>query len=157
MSKNYITLSGLEKLKKEFHELLHVERPKVVEVVSWAAGNGDRSENGDYIYGKRRLREIDRRIHYLTKRLEDAEVVDPLKIRSEKILFSAHVTLEYESGEEKIFQIVGEDEIHPEMGKISWKSPIGRALLGKAVGDSFALQLPKGSEEVEITQVQYKA
>ena len=83
--------------------------------------------------------------------------MDPLKIRSEKILFSAHVTLEYESGEEKIFQIVGEDEIHPEMGKISWKSPIGRALLGKAVGDSFALQLPKGSEEVEITQVQYKA
>ena len=108
--KNYITPEGLARLKSEYHELMHVERPKVVEVVAWAASNGDRSENADYQYGKRRLREIDRRVHFLTKRIEDAEVVDPKIMKGDKVLFSATVTLVTEDGDEVTYQIVGEDE-----------------------------------------------
>lgn len=156
MSKNYITKSGFEKLKSEFHQLLHVERPKVVEIVSWAASNGDRSENGDYLYGKKRLREIDRRVHYLKKRLEDAEVVDPKDLHGEKVLFSALVDTVNQDGEERTLQIVGEDEIDVEKGKISWKSPIGKALLGKSVGEEVKVVLPKGETYLEILAVTYE-
>ena len=154
--KNYITPAGLQKLKAEYHELMHVERPKVVEIVAWAASNGDRSENADYQYGKRRLREIDRRVHFLTKRLEDAEVVDPLNMSGEKVLFSATVTLVNEGGDEIVYQIVGEDELDPKVGKISWRSPVAKALLGKKLGDEVRLVKPSGEEFVTIENVEYK-
>lgn len=155
-SKNYITPEGLAKLKAEYHELLHVERPRVVEVVAWAASNGDRSENADYQYGKRRLREIDRRVHFLTKRIEDAEVVDARLMKGDKVLFSATVTLSTEEGEEVVYQIVGEDEFDPKAGKISWKSPVARALLGKKVGDEVRINKPSGEEFVTIEAVEFK-
>lgn len=154
--KNYITPTGLEKLRNEFHQLMHVERPKIVEIVTWAASNGDRSENADYQYGKKRLREIDKRVHFLTKRLEDAEVVDPLKMSGEKVLFSATVTLANEDGQEVIYQIVGEDELDPKTGKISWRSPVAKALLGKKAGDEVKLIKPSGEEFVTIENVEYK-
>ena len=135
---------------------MHVERPKVVEIVAWAASNGDRSENADYQYGKRRLREIDRRVHFLTKRLEDAEVVDPLNMSGEKVLFSATVTLVNEGGDEIVYQIVGEDELDPKFGKISWRSPVAKALLGKKLGDEVRLVKPSGEEFVTIENVEYK-
>ncbi|MCB0347462.1 MAG: transcription elongation factor GreB [Bdellovibrionales bacterium] len=155
MSKNYITKNGFEAMRSEFHELLYVERPKVVEVVAWAASNGDRSENGDYLYGKKRLREIDRRVRYLKNRLEDAEVVDPKVIVSEKIVFSATVKIADEDGNEKTYQVVGEDEIDPNKGLISWKSPIGKALLGREVGDEVKIHLPKGETYLEILAVEF--
>lgn len=155
MSKIYITQKGFEKLKAEYHDLLHIERPKVVQVVAWAAGNGDRSENGDYLYGKKRLREIDRRVRYLRGRLEDAEVVDPLKLKGDKVVFSATVTIADEEGNEKLYQIVGEDEIEVNEGKISWKSPIGKALLGKSIGDEVKVLLPRGETFLEILAVEF--
>ena len=154
--KNYITPAGLQKLKAEYHELMHVERPTVVEIVAWAASNGDRSENADYQYGKRRLREIDRRVHFLTKRLEDAEVVDPLNMSGEKVLFSATVTLVNEGGDEIVYQIVGEDELDPKVGKISWRSPVAKALLGKKLVYEVRLVKPSGEEFVTIENVEYK-
>jgi len=155
--KNYITPSGLEKLREEFRILKYEERPKVVEVVAWAAGNGDRSENGDYIYGKKRLREIDKRLRFLNKRLDNAEVVDPRKVVSEQILFGATVTLLDDDGVEKIYTIVGIDETEVERGKISWKSPIARALFKARVGDYVTFQAPQGERGFEILEVCYKA
>jgi transcription elongation factor GreB len=155
MSKNYITKTGFEKLKSEYHELLHVERPKVVQIVSWAASNGDRSENGDYLYGKKRLRELDRRVRYLRGRIEDAEVVDPTKLKGEKAVFSTTVSVSDEDGITKKYQIVGEDEIDVETGKISWKSPVGKALLGKVVGDEVKVLLPRGETYLEILAVEF--
>ena len=155
-TKNYITPEGLAKLKAEYHALMHDERPKLVEVVAWAASNGDRSENADYQYGKRRLREIDRRVHFLTKRIEDAEVVDPKAMKAATVLFSATVTIANEDGEELVYQIVGEDEFDPKMGRISWKSPVAKALLGKKVGDEVKLVKPAGEEFVTIEQIEYK-
>lgn len=154
--KNYITPEGLAKLRAEYHELMHVERPRVVEVVAWAASNGDRSENADYQYGKRRLREIDRRVHFLGKRIEDAEVVDPRLMKGEIVLFSATVTLSTEDGDEVSYQIVGEDEFDPKLGKISWKSPVAKALLGKKVGDEVRIAKPAGEEFVVIEKVVFK-
>lgn len=154
--KNYITPHGIGKLKEEYHALMHVERPKVVEVVAWAASNGDRSENADYQYGKKRLREIDKRVHWLTKRIEDAEVVDPAQMKSEKILFGATVTISDEEGKESSYQIVGEDEIDIKAGKISWKSPVARALLGKRTGDEVRIEKPAGEEFVLIERIEYK-
>lgn len=154
--KNYITPEGLAKLKAEYHELMHVERPKLVEVVAWAASNGDRSENADYQYGKRRLREIDKRVHFLTKRIEDAEIVDPKQMKGNTVLFSATVTLVNEEGDELIYQIVGEDEFDPKNGKISWKSPVARALLGKKLGDEVRIVKPAGEEFVTIENVEFK-
>lgn len=154
--KNYITPVGLEKLKAEYHQLMHVERPKLVEVVAWAASNGDRSENADYQYGKKRLREIDRRAHFLTKRLEDAEIVDPKKMKGDTVLFSATVTLVNEDGEEIIYQIVGEDEFDPKNGKISWKSPVAKAILGKKLGDEVRIVKPSGEEIVTIENIEFK-
>jgi transcription elongation factor GreB len=154
--KNYITPEGLAKLKSELHELLYKERPKVVETVTWAASNGDRSENADYQYGKRRLREIDRRVHFLSKRVEDAEVVDPKKMKAQTVLFSATVRLSTEEGEELVYQIVGEDEFDPKAGRISWKSPVARALLGKKEGDEVKLVKPSGEQFVTIEAIEYK-
>lgn len=154
--KNYITPIGLEKLRSEYQNLLQVERPKIVETVAWAASNGDRSENADYIYGKRRLREIDSRMRFLVGRMEKAEVVDPSKIQSKSILFGATVVVEDEEGEEQSYQIVGEDEIDIAQGKISWRSPIATALLGKKVGDEVVVSKPKGQESITIIQINYK-
>lgn len=154
--KNYITPEGLAKLKSEYHGLMHVERPKVVEVVAWAASNGDRSENADYQYGKRRLREIDKRVHFLTKRIEDAEVVDPKQMKGQTVLFSATVTLVTEDGDEVVYQIVGEDEFDPKHGKISWKSPVAKALMGKKLGDEVKIVKPSGEEFVTIENIEFK-
>ena len=154
--KNYITPAGFEKIRAEYTELLNVERPKVVEVVTWAASNGDRSENADYQYGKRRLREIDKRIYFLKNRLEDAEVVDPTKLTSEKIVFGATVTVETEEGEEQTYQIVGEDEIDIKNKKISWKSPIAKAMLGKKQYEEIKVQKPSGEELLTITRIDFK-
>lgn len=155
-NKNYITPQGLEKLRGEYQKLLQDERPKIVETVAWAASNGDRSENADYIYGKRRLREIDSRLRFLAGRMEKAEVVDPTTIQSDKVLFGATITIENEDGEEAIYQIVGEDEIDISVGRISWKSPIARSLLGKKEGDEVVVQKPKGPETLCIVQIDYK-
>lgn len=154
--KNYITPDGFEKLRSEYVELLNVERPKVVEVVAWAASNGDRSENADYQYGKRRLREIDRRLYFLKNRMEDAEVVDPKTISTDKIVFGATVTIENESGEEVVYQIVGEDEIDIKMKKISWKSPIAKAILGKKADDEVKVSKPSGDEVFIIVNIAYR-
>jgi transcription elongation factor GreB len=153
--KNYITPTGFEKLRSEYTELLNIERPKVVEVVAWAASNGDRSENADYQYGKRRLREIDRRLYFLKNRLEDAEVINPKEIKSDKVVFGAHVHVENESGEIVTYQIVGEDEIDIKNKKISWKSPLAKAILGKKVDDEVKLIKPTGEEMLVIIQIEY--
>lgn len=154
--KNYITPAGLAVLKKEYTFLLHDERPKVVATVTWAASNGDRSENADYIYGKRRLREIDRKLRFLRQRIEAAEIVDPATLNSDKIVFGATVTIIDEDEKKITYQIVGEDEFEIKLGKISWKSPVAKALLGKRVGDEIAIQKPQGIEHVTIDQILYK-
>jgi transcription elongation factor GreB len=154
--KNYITPAGLERLKSEYHELMHVERPRIVEVVAWAASNGDRSENADYQYGKKRLREIDKRARFLMKRLEAAEVVDPRQIKSLSVVFGATVTMLNEDETEITYQIVGEDEFDPKAKKISWKSPVAKALLGKKLGDEVTIQKPAGQEFVTIEKIEYK-
>lgn len=152
-SKNYITPEGIAKLKAEYHELVAVERPKVVETVAWAASNGDRSENADYQYGKRRLRQIDGRLHFLQKRIEAAEVIDPKLLKSDKVVFGAKVTIENEDGEQHTYQIVGEDELDIKQNKISWKSPVAKALLGKKLDDEVKIQKPAGDETVVITDI----
>lgn len=157
-AKNYITPQGYRRIKDELLQLIDVERPEVVKVVHWAASNGDRSENGDYIYGKRRLREIDRRIRFLTKRLDLAEVVDPsLHHGSDQIFFGATVTYQNQAGEEQRVTIVGIDEIDPLHGKISWISPVARALTKSREGDAVTLKTPGGVEELEILEVTYPA
>lgn len=156
-SKNYITPDGLRLLRDELKTLLTVERPRVVEIVSWAAGNGDRSENGDYIYGKRRLREIDRRMRFLGKAIERAEVVDPTRLSGDVVRFGATVTVADEGGRQRVYRIVGVDETEPARGLVSWISPIGRALLKKAEGDTVVLRTPGGEEELEIVRVEYAA
>ena len=155
-STNYITPEGFERLKAEYSQLISGERPKVVETVTWAASNGDRSENADYQYGKKRLREIDRRLHFLQKRMEAAEVIDPKKMKSDRVIFGATVTFENEDGVEKIYQIVGADEFNIDFGKISWRSPLAHALLGKQIDDEVKIQKPSGEEIVVITKIEYK-
>jgi transcription elongation factor GreB len=154
-SPNYITPQGLKKLQDEFKELFHNERPKLVETVAWAAGNGDRSENGDYIYGKRRLREIDSRLIFLRDRIEAAQVVNPSEIKSKAVVFGATVTILDEDGAEKTYTIVGEDEIEPENNRISWKSPLAKALLGKKLGDEIQVKRPAGILFAEITTIKF--
>ncbi len=160
-SKNYMTPGGFGRLKAELAHLVEKERPEVVGVVSWAAGNGDRSENGDYIYGKKRLREIDRRIRYLVKRLDLAEVVDPqARARAEgsdQVFFGATVTFAGPDGRERRVAIVGMDEIDAARGYISWVSPMARALLKAREGDIVTLRTPGGMEELEILEVKYAA
>jgi transcription elongation factor GreB len=152
---NYITPEGFRKLQEEFNKLFRDERPKLVETVAWAAGNGDRSENGDYIYGKRRLREIDKRLLFLRDRIEAAKIVDPKEIQSDKVVFGATVKIEDEEGQVKIYQIVGEDELEPGQNKVSWKSPIAKALLGKKIGDEVEIQRPSGTLVAEILEISY--
>lgn len=154
-SKNYITVKGLDRMKAELHELLTVERPKVVETVAWAASNGDRSENADYQYGKRRLREIDRRVRYLQKRIDIAEVVEPTLQKGTKVLFGATVTVMDEAESEKVYRIVGIDETDAKTGKVSWISPIGQALLQANEGDVVTLKTPRGDEDLEVVSVRY--
>ena len=156
-AKNYITPAGLARLQAELHRLLRVERPVVVETVAWAAGNGDRSENGDYIYGKQRLREIDRRIRFLSKRLEIAEVVDPQRQKSrDQVFFGASVTYADARGAERTVTIVGIDEVDLDHGQVSWISPIARALLKAQEGDVVELRTPAGTERIEIVEIRYR-
>jgi len=152
----YMTPAGHAALQQELHALWSGERPKVVEIVSWAAGLGDRSENADYQYGKRRLREIDRRVRYIRKRLEHAEVVDPAaQPRRDQVFFGATVTYAREDDSEVTVTIVGVDEADMERGLISWVSPVARALLRGRVGDAVMLRLPGGAEEIEILGIAY--
>jgi transcription elongation factor GreB len=155
-SKNYVTPNGYADLQNELRHLLSEERPKVVETVRWAAGNGDRSENGDYIYGKRRLREIDRRIRYLTKRIENAEIVNPdLQKNLKKIFFGATVTYKHADGTKKTVKIVGIDEADLDKNKISWISPLAKTLIKAEVGDTVILHSPNGDEVLEILKIVY--
>jgi transcription elongation factor GreB len=155
-SKNYMTPQGHARMKAELLQLIDVERPEVVQVVSWAASNGDRSENGDYLYGKRRLRQIDGRIRFLTKRLDLAEVVDPsVHHGSDQVFFGATVRYENQDGEEQTVTILGIDEIDPLNGKISWISPVARALTKAREGDTVVLKTPAGLEELTILDVSY--
>ena len=153
--KNYITPQGLARLQAEYHQLASVERPQTVNAVAAAAANGDRSENADYTYGKKRLREIDRRLRFLGQRLSNIEVVDPALIKADKILFGAVVEITDEEGQSKTIQVVGIDESDAERGKISWKSPLGQALLGKEEGDEIAVHSPQGLKHFEITAIRY--
>ena len=155
-AKNYITPQGYQRIREELLQLIDVERPEVVRIVHWAASNGDRSENGDYIYGKRRLREIDRRIRFLTKRLDLAEVVDPsVHHGSDQVFFGATVTYVNAAGDEQTIRIVGIDELDPLHGKISWVSPVARALTKAKEGDVITLRTPAGDDELEILRVTY--
>jgi transcription elongation factor GreB len=156
--KNYITPQGHAKLEAEFKELLKVERPALVKVISWAAGNGDRSENGDYIYGKRRLRQIDGRLRFLMQRMDLAVIVDPATQQGlEKVFFGAWVTLfSLKDDIEHRYRIVGKDELEPSLGYISWVSPLAKALLGKQIGDIIKVTAPVGEEQYEIIDVQYQ-
>jgi transcription elongation factor GreB len=154
--KNYVTPKGFAALQAELKQLLREERPKLVEIVSWAAGNGDRSENGDYIYGKKRLREIDRRVRFLTKRIESAEVVDPERQKNlKRVYFGATVTYLQEDGTQKTVQLVGIDEADLSEGKISWISPVAKALLKAEVGDEVEVLTPQGKEILEIVSIKY--
>jgi len=156
--KNYITVQGYQRLRAELLHLIDDERPKVVEVVSWAASNGDRSENGDYLYGKKRLREIDRRIRFLTKRLDIAEVADPsVHHGSDQVFFGATVTYANARGEERTITIKGVDEADSLAGEVSWISPIARALLKAREGDEIKLATPGGLESIEVLEVRYPA
>ncbi|HEX7645633.1 MAG TPA: transcription elongation factor GreB [Burkholderiaceae bacterium] len=157
-SKNYITPQGHQRIKDELLRLIDVDRPEVVRIVHWAASNGDRSENGDYIYGKRRLREIDKRIRFLTKRLDLAEVVDPsVHHGSDQVFFGATVTYENQDGVQTTITILGIDESDPLNGKISWIAPVARAMTKSREGDTVTLQTPSGLEELEILEVSYPA
>lgn len=157
-TRNYITPAGHARLKDELEHLVKRERPHVVEVVAWAASNGDRSENGDYIYGKRRLREIDRRIRFLTKRLDIAEVVDPLRQGdNDQVFFGARVLIADSDGSENTYTIVGVDEANASLGRISWISPLARALIKAREGDVVRFQSPVGVREIEILEVVYEA
>jgi transcription elongation factor GreB len=156
--KNYITPQGYARLRAELMELMDTERPKVVEVVHWAASNGDRSENGDYIYGKKRLREIDRRIRFLTKRLEIAEITDPCNHHgTDQVFFGATVAYADAAGHEREITILGVDEADSNRAEVSWVSPIARALLKAHVGDVLNLVTPQGVQEMEVLRVSYPA
>ncbi len=155
-AKNYITAAGYARLRSELMDLIDNERPKIVEVVHWAASNGDRSENGDYIYGKKRLREIDRRIRFLTQRLEIAEVTDPsLHFGNDQVFFGATVTYVDQAGCERTITILGVDEADNSQGQISWVSPVARTLLKARIGDVLPLITPAGMDEIEVIRVQY--
>jgi transcription elongation factor GreB len=156
-SKNYITPAGFRRLQDELDQLWKTERPALVQTITWAASNGDRSENGDYIYGKKRLREIDKRIRFLAKRLENSEVVDPaLRAECDQIFFGATVTVCGLDGENRTFSIVGVDEANPARGLVSWVSPLARALLKAREDDTVMLRLPNGVDELVVVEVAYR-
>src|SRR5882672_6344852 len=152
---NYITPAGLKRLNDEMARLWKVDRPKLVDTIAWAASNGDRSENGDYIYGKRKLREIDRRIRFLSKRLDSAVVVDNAGKTHDRVYFGATVTVADASGLERTVSIVGVDELDPGRGRVSWVSPIATAVLKASVGDVVTMRTPRGPEELEIIAIRY--
>ena len=153
---NYITPGGYSALRARYEALFSVERPRLVETISWAAGNGDRSENGDYIYGRKRLREIDRELNFLSRRMKDAKVVDPSKqVDRTRVWFGATVTVVDEDDVERTVMLVGEDEADATAGRISWKSPLARALRGAGIGDSRQVMLPAGPREHEVLAVEY--
>jgi len=156
----YMTPACEKRLRAELKKLLYTERPEMVETAAWAASNGDRSENADYHYAKRRLRQIDGRIRFLQKRLENATVVDPVaqsEVAGDRVLFGCTVTVETEEGEERVYSIVGEDEYDPKRGYVSWVSPIAKALLGRREGDEVSFVTPGGRSELEIVRVEYRA
>lgn len=153
---NYITPTGYRRLREEYEQLFGEERPKLVETISWAAGNGDRSENGDYIYGRKRLREIDRRINWLSKRMACAKVTDPTQQQDRKrAWFGATLTLVDDDDVERVITLVGEDEAEAGEGRISWNSPLARAVRGAAVGDVRRVVLPAGDKEYEVVAIRY--
>ena len=153
---NYITPAGYRRLREEYEALFGLERPKLVETISWAAGNGDRSENGDYIYGRKRLREIDRRIGWLSKRMKAANVIDPAQQPDRsRVYFGATVTLADEDDNERVVTLVGEDEADAGVGRVSWNSPIARAVRGAAIGDLRRVTLPSGEKELEVVAIRY--
>lgn len=158
-TKNYMTPAGHRALREEFERLVKVERPHLTQVVAWAASNGDRSENGDYIYGKKKLREMDRRIRYLTKRLDNAEVVDPARQQNlDQVFFGASVTVMHLGSDEAVdvtYRIVGIDEADPAAGAISWISPLARALMKAREGDVVKFQSPAGLREIEVVEINY--
>ena len=154
-SKNYITPAGHERLKDEALHLLNKERPDLVKVVAWAASNGDRSENADYIYGKRRLREVDRRLRFLSKRLELAEVVDNAGQDHDRVFFGATVTYLDRAGVERTISIVGMDEVDPARGRVSWIAPVAKALLKARAGEVVTVRTPAGAEEIEVVAIRY--
>jgi transcription elongation factor GreB len=160
-TRNYMTPGGFARMKRELDQLVARERPELVATVAWAAGNGDRSENGDYIYGKKRLREIDRRIRFLVRRLDLAEIVDPCARRdpdsADQVFFGATVTIGDARGGERTVSIVGIDEVDPARGYISWVSPMARALIKAREGDAVALAAPGGTEEIDVLSVRYVA
>jgi transcription elongation factor GreB len=153
--KNYITPAGYRRLLEELTHLWKVERPAMVTTVAWAAGNGDRSENGDYIYGKKRLREIDRRLRYLSKSLDSAVVVDNAGKRPDRVFFGATVTYQREGGEQREVTIVGSDELDSGSARVSWRSPLAHALLKARVGDTVTLRSPQGPERLEVLDIRY--
>lgn len=155
--KNYITPQGYAALQAELKDLLNVKRPETVKIVSWAAALGDRSENADYLYGKKRLREIDKRVRFITRRLGFAQIIDPTQQPQEKIYFGATVLVADDQGEEHCYAIVGIDEIDLARGRISWMSPMAAALLGKREGDKALVRTPKGDQTLEIVEVRYPA
>lgn len=156
MRVNYITPAGYKAMHSEYERLFKVERPQVVEVVSWAAGNGDRSENGDYIYGRMKLRDIDRQLRRLSKKMKDAKVIDPAtQIERDKVLFGAMVELADEDDARKTYEIVGDDEADASIGRIGWNSPLARALRGAKVGDLRTVHLPAGDKEWEVVAIRY--
>ncbi len=153
---NPITPAGYETLRAQYHQLYAIERPKVVEIVSWAAGNGDRSENGDYIYGKQRLRQIDRDVRILSKKIKSAQIINPLEQPDKsRVFFGATVELADEDDSRRIITLIGDDEAEPEKGRIGWNSPLARALRGAAVGDLRAVRLPSGRKEWEVMAIGY--
>jgi transcription elongation factor GreB len=154
-AKNYITPAGHRRLRGELAQLWEVERPKLVETIAWAASNGDRSENADYIYGKRRLREVDRRIRFLSKRLEVAEVVDNAGQDHERVFFGATVTYADRAGNERTVSIVGMDEVDPARGRVSWIAPVAKALLKAREGELVTVRTPGGAEEIEVLAIRY--
>jgi transcription elongation factor GreB len=155
---NYITPAGFAALRAEYDQLFAVERPQVVEVVSWAAGNGDRSENGDYLYGKKRLREIDRRLGFLSRRMKAARVVDPAEAADHaRVFFGATVTVVDEDERERVLTLVGDDEADAGTGRVGWNAPLARALRGARVGDLRRVALPAGEREYEVVAVSYPA
>lgn len=156
MHKNYMTTQGWQKMRDEYQRLNSVERPEIVSLVAWAASNGDRSENGDYIYGKKRLREIDRRMGFLESQLQAAEVIDPEKRpQTDTVYFGATVTIAREDDSREVYKIVGREESDPDRGKISYVSPIAKAIIGKKEGEEVLLRTPKGEEYIEIEKVEY--
>ncbi|HXC28517.1 MAG TPA: transcription elongation factor GreB [Stellaceae bacterium] len=155
-TKNYITPAGFRRMQDELKHLQSTERPKIVDIVAWAAGNGDRSENGDYIYGKQRLREIDRRCRFLLKRLEAAEIVDPARqAHLDCVFFGATVTYATKAGDERTITIVGVDEVDADNGRVSWISPVARALMKAQEGDVVELRTPHGPEPIEVVEIRY--